>query len=431
MPESPPSDPKQAIARPKTSPGELRILASGLFFTGNSPVPSGIRARDMSAMVQGLVDEHSPMPIEQTSWGFVLDNRRKQQSHFLYYAAPQSLLFKNTAEASDLGLEAVIPGFVATCGLHFKEPTWLFLTEAECLSAVRFEAGSTAPDKVVSRFVGKADSDESARFALREELDASEGEASVGGLVRIASAKAKKGKGLTFELEQCEAPGAAWRTWKKTELRPHTRVLAADLRRHEVLAGQMHRKSSGQRILQFAAVFILLLAALGALEFFQIQRKAEAERLAAQAESQEDAVERLQEIESMTKSLNSVLEKKFEPYRWMMAVNADRPETLSLSSFAFDDAGEMQANGEAPQVQALNDYVASLQANPKFESVSITNLTTNREGVSFNLRIQTGDLDAESPPPEPPPAETVDSPTPTTDAAPDEKADAPGEAPTT
>ncbi len=387
------------------------MIPSALFFTDDSPVPSGIRARDIGSMVQGFVDEHSPVPIEQTSWGFLLDSRSKKQSHIFYYAAPKELVFQQSTDASDLSMAAVLPGFAALHGLQFRKSSWIFLLEEECLTAALYENNSPIPSRVHARFLDKAEADPTLtahelRTDLVRRLVDQENEHVVEGLIRVAQKSDGGSKGITFRLEQQEQPDRAWLAWKKTELRNATRLKAADLREHAALEAQSQRKSSGQKLLQVAACILILIATLAFFEFRQDQQQREVERLSMIAREQAPLVERLQEIEAMNKSLQKVFQKNFTPYRWLMEMNAPRPETIALLNFAIDASGKISTSGIGPEIKALNEYVASLQENVKFQSVEIVKIDTNKDGVSFNLSLETGDITAE---PEPEPEATAES----------------------
>ncbi|MGZ0655277.1 hypothetical protein ACWPKS_06690 [Coraliomargarita sp. W4R72] len=391
---------------------DSRLLPSALFFTANCAVPAGIHARDMSAMVQGLVEEHAPLPIEQTSWGFILDNTKRKKSHFFYYAAPRDLIFKSTTEANDLSLRSVIPAFAATTGLNFKQNTWLCLLESECLSLIHFESDSSIPDQIHSHFLPIDDAPNSAE-TLRSDLIAQHVGSNPGeiidGFIAIESAVSKGKKGIQFKLVQAPEANGRWTQWKQTTIAQPTRLIAADLRTKETLSGRLQRNQSGKRIMMLAVFVALAVITLGAFEYLQIKQKAEAHRLTELAEEQEPLVNRLKEVETMTKSLKNLFQKEFQPFHWLMVANEARPENLSISSYAFDEAGILSANGEATEVKALNLYVDALKINPKFKSATIANLNTDNSGVTFSLQLEAGDLHAEPPleaePASPPAAE--------------------------
>jgi hypothetical protein len=388
-------------AKAPSSQTSFRLVPSALLFTASSPIPVGIRARDMSTMVQGLVEEHAPLPLDQTSWGFILDNKTRQTSHYLYYAAPRDLIFKSTAESNDSSLKLVVPSFVATTGLQFKHATWLCLLEAECLSLLYFEAGSSIPDKIHSQFFSNGDTPQNAE-TIRKELitkhasSTPKSEEILDGFIRIESTVAKGRQGIQFKLGQAATVDGPWQAWKQSTIAQPTRLVAADLRTKESLSTKLQHKQSSKRIGIVAAFVMLAIIILAYFEFSQIKKQTEAQRLAYLAAEQQPLVDQLKEVETMTKSLKDIFQKEFHPFHWLMIINELRSNNLSISSYSLDDSGELTAHGEANEVKALNLFVNALKINPKFNSVTLANLNTDNAGVTFSLKLVTGDMYAES-----------------------------------
>ncbi len=390
-PEENPPDLKTSGA-----PGPVILRDSGLFFTVSSRLPKGIKGRDIEGLVRGLVEEQAPLPIEQTSWGYLADPYRKSSGPILYYAATRQSLFGNKTEAAeDLTPTAILPSFAGLCGLRFSKNTWVFLADGESLSAAFFEAGATIPTRMISRFVSpETEAGEAEREKLRRRLAEEDPEADFfPGMVRIAEAKAR-GKAVHFQLECRERYGAHWTSWKKTGIDKEARLAAADVRDRDSREEGARVQTSAKRITQVAVVLLLSALALGALEVLQFQRGREAVQLSELAESRQSQVERLQEIESMAQSLEEIFAGNFEPFDWMMAFNAPRPPSIHFNSFALDDAGNIRINGHAPEVKALNDFVTALQRDPRLKQVETGEVETDEDGVRFSLRATIGDLDA-------------------------------------
>lgn len=379
--------------------GPVQLVDSGLFFSAASPLPKGIKARDVEALARGLVEEHAPLPLEQTSWGYLVDHRGKAGPHLLYYAATRQSLFGRKAEnARDLRPAAVLPAFVALAGLRFARRTCVFLEEAECVSAVLFEPGATVPNRIVSRFLSEAGTDaEPARDELARRIEGEQGETELlPGTVRVAEA-VPRGKGAVFHLEQRDPASGEWVSWKRTGIDKEARLLAADVRDRETLGAGARKQASGKRILRVAAALIAATLLLGALEIVQLLRGREAESLRERAEAREAQVERLQDIEAMAQSLEELLQGRFEPFDWLQAVNETRPEAVFFTSYALDDEGRIRINGQAPEVKILNEYIAALNEDPRLAEVEVGDTETDEDGVRFSLRAAAGDIDAEPP----------------------------------
>jgi hypothetical protein len=388
-------------SKPANAPGGVRLIPSALFFTAVEPTPSGLRAADIPAMVRGWVEEHSPLPVERTAWGYLVGRKGRKRTGILYYAAPADLVFNSAGAASDLRPIAVLPAFAACYGLDFRKPTWLFLAEKECVTALFFEAGENAPSRVLSRFHETSPTDLPKLFACRArlvEMVVPGAEAVVvEGLIRVAEAVPVGNRGVSIVFQQCREPDAGWTRWQKTALRRGKGLVAADVRDREKMAEFERRRRAGQRIAIVAAIFAGLMLLLGTFEFLHARRSREAEGLMARARAQEPEVQRLREIEALNQSVNRIFQREFVPFQWLMALNDDRPDPVSLASFTLDNSGTLVANGQAPEIRALNSFVETLRRNPKFQEVALANLNTDRDGVTFTLRLKTGDILAVAP----------------------------------
>lgn len=374
---------------------EIRLAPSALFVTAGAPIPPGIRRRDLESLAAGLVEEHSPLPMEQTAWGYAADSRRKAGGAILCFAAIRDHLFgKESPTSGDLDGPAVVPGFVSLRGLRFRRSTWVFLLEDECVSAARFDPGDPVPREIVSRFRAEGSDDP---FALRQRLADDRVDPGtddeVEGLLRSAGTKGKR-KGTSFLLERLSAPDSEWSPWRETEPVPTEALLAADVRDREKLASRQREESSARRMKRTVAAIGIAVALLGIWEILEFNRGRTAAELARRAELQRPEVDRLREIESMTTSLAGVIERDFEPFRWLMVLNESRPPEISFGSFALAAGGNLRVNGEGPGIQALNDYVDALDGDPRIAEARSAEVRTDSDGVSFAITAKTGDLSA-------------------------------------
>ena len=111
----------------------------------------------------------------------------------------------------------------------------------------------------------------------------------------------------------------------------------------------------------------------------------------------------------MAASIQAAFDKPFLPFDWLMAANVPRSSTISFTSFSLDDNNNLLINARANEVRAANDYAQGLRNTGKFKEVTLSQIQSGREGVTFNLRLVTGNLDAAAigptEPVEPEPAE--------------------------
>lgn len=378
-------------------PVPVRLVPSAQFTYGTEEVPPGIRAREIDTMVQGIVEDRSPFPIEQTAWGFLLDNRTRQETHVLHYAGARELVFGSAAEAKDVSSGPVFPGIVATTGLSFGGTTWLVLREKECLSAVCFHPRSTIPSRVVSRFIEPDCGEDAlwrARTQLLEDCTIEDDAETLAGFVRMETAQQTGEKQIVFHLSRQKEPEQDFHIWRKTRLARPYRILAADTRERGALSAGQRTRTSRKRVLRVAAAFALATAALALLELYLGYRRNSAEKLLEQAEARQEEVAHLRQLKEMAVSLSDYGTGDFSPFLWLMVANEARPEAVAYRAVEIDSSGQMRIAGQAEEASALNTYVEALSNDPRFAEVSMDGITTSAEGISFQLRLKTGSLDA-------------------------------------
>lgn len=421
--------PDHQTPTPTSSGHGVILVPSALFHTQVTPIPPGVRARDTVGFVEGLVEENSPLPIDQTAWGFLLDSQSKRASHILHYAAAAELALPTNKDPQSTQSRAILPGFAALHGLSISRDTWLFLLEDECLSAIYFKEGSTIPSQVISRFHEKPNITEEDIYTIRHKLEQSfcttENSDILPGLVRAHSTTPSKSRALHFTLDHQPHQGGEWSPWKKTSLKKRTRLLAADIRDHALLGADAQRRKSTLTLSISLGTLAATLLLLITLEIILNRQNTLATTLAAQAAEQEKTVKRLQDMETMAASIQASFDKQFLPFDWIMAANAPRPGSISFTSLSLEDNGAFTINARASEVKAANDYTRNLRNTAKFTETTLSQIQSGRDGVTFNLRLQTGDLHAQAigptepeEEPEPPQPEPEDDSETTTETPP-------------
>jgi hypothetical protein len=383
----------------------VRLVASARFFTATAPLGRGIRARDLRPMANGLVEEHSPLPLEQTAWGFLAEPARKKDGVLLYFAAARTSVFPEVSPKARAA-QPVFPAFAALHGLRMKTPTWVFLADDQGVAALLFQPGVAIPVRVLARFIEDEQGDEASRWRVRDELAAEcrpdrpeeiKKEQVLEGLIRATGVAGRNNRGVVFTLERQTAPGGAWTFWKKTQLKKADQVLGADLRDHAELESTHRTHQSGQRILATAAIFGAAVLALVCLELLLFVRHQEALKIRQGIEARADAVERLQEIEQMNGVLNEVFTREFLPFDWLMLINDHRPEEITFGSYGIEAGADLAVQGQAREVGLINAFAERLGTDPRFRSVQLEDVQTTREGATFQLRIGPGDIRAQPP----------------------------------
>lgn len=393
----------------------VRLVASARFFTATTPLGRGIRSRDLGPMANGLVEEHSPLPLEQTAWGFLAEPGRKKDGVLLYFAAARTSIFPEVSPKTRAAppSQPVFPAFAALHGLRIKAPTWVFLADDEGVAALLFQPDASIPVRILARFMEDERGDEGSLWKVRDELGAEclrdrpekgEKEQVLEGLIRATGVAGRHNRGVEFALERQTAPGGAWTFWKKTHLSKAEQVLGADLRDHAELESTHRTHQSSQRILATAAVFGAAVLALFCLEVILFGRNRETREIRQEIEARAAAVERLQEIEQMNGVLNEVFAREFLPFDWLMLINQHRPEEITFGSYGIEAGADLAIQGQAGEVGLINAFAERLGADPRFRSVQLQDVQTTREGATFQLRIAPGDIRAQ-----PPETDTLDS----------------------
>jgi Tfp pilus assembly protein PilN len=382
------------------------FLPAALFFATSAFLPQGVRVRDRVRLVSGLVEEHSPLPLDQTAWGFLTHVKNRRGGRLFYYAAPRDLV----KEHSEGGKSRVLlPSFAVLSGLRFNETTWLFYKDAHCLSAIRFPKGEAIPDKVVARFLHDSSDPVAPEWNLRQVLEDSVVKPDVAGrdsevvniLPGIITSKCEvvaKGKRLRFHLFQATEQGQSESSLKHNELKAADFVLAADLRDFSEMAQKQQGADTEKRILIGMVATVVAILALAGWEFRHWQKSSDADRLQAQIRERTSRVERLQEIESMQQAVETLFRRNFEPLDWLMAVNQLRPPEIAFTTFSFEEGAHISISGQAGEITVINDFADAVRNDSRFTSATLSQVQTTREGATFNLRIEPGDRDAQPSP---------------------------------
>ena len=386
-------------------PAHPELLPAALFFATSAFLPQGVRSRDRTQFVSGLVEEHSPLPLDQTSWGYLAQIKNRKAGRLFYYAAPRDLVEEHVGRNNK---RALLPSFAALTGLRFGEVTWLFFQDDHCLSAIRFPKNEPVPDKVVGRFLHDAGDVDMPEWQLRQLLEdtvvkpdvesrASEVINVLPGIIRVKPEVLGKGKRLRFRLFQSEAAGQAEIAWRTTDLKLADFLLAADLRDFSALAEKHQGLEAEKRILIAMVATLTAILALGAWELLHWQKASEARRLEAQIVERASRVERLQEIESMQQAVDALFRRNFEPFDWLMAINELRPPEVAFSTFSFEENEQMAISGQAGEITPINEFADAVRNDPRFATATLSQVQTTREGATFNLRVETGDRGAAVP----------------------------------
>lgn len=388
---------------------KVKLVSSALFVATHRELPRNIAARDLEGLVAGWVEEASPLPLHQMSWGFIFEMSRKAGGRVFFYAAPRDLVFAGQSGKSNKSNTPHYPSFCALQGLRFKKDTWVTLLDDDCVAALHFPAGSTIPERMESRFLQHPEQEEApvdpwrAREELLFSISGGEPDSIVvePGFVRATAKLQGQKMRVQFHLEAQLRPESEWSHWKNLEFRKPLEILSADVRNREDLLARAEGTKSSQRVVYLLAGLAACIALLLIAEGFLLKTSWEVRDLDATIQSRQATVSQLEEIESMTKAINTVLRKDFDPLEWLVVINESRPQEVYFTSFSHEGERQLRMAGQSREISFINQFADKLRADPRVETVTVTDVRTAQVGATFSLTVDTGNIRAEKPAEEP------------------------------
>jgi hypothetical protein len=390
---------KHRQGRDSQKEGNVVLIDASLFYVGSAELPGQIKKADVESWVAGLVEEVSPLPLEQLSWGYFWDPKSPSGSQLLYFAASRESVFSGKKQEA-FSQTPVLPALFALHGLDLKQSSWIFLKEQEGITAVYFAAGSLFPSKSVSRFLSASNEDSkthrlSAFFAVRDALEQQLRQVDskaefFPGLVRVTEAQSRGRSGLSFSLEQLGAEGEDWRKWRKTACSHKQLLIAADLRDKELTREARKKEQGVQQMKITLAAMMLLLGVLGLSEFAHWRMLEKTRTLEATNSSRASLVKQMEEIQNLTAMVSSLESRVLQPFEWLLLLNAHRPQQIHLTAFSQESAELIRMSGIADEIASVNRFVAQVREDSRFSNVNVSEVQTTREGVTFMLQVTPG-----------------------------------------
>lgn len=400
---------------PTDSPATAVVLIpSARFITRSEVLPTSVRARDVIALLEGLIEENSPLPIDHVSWGFLSEGKTTSKERRVFtYCAAKDLVFGSARRKTPQ--RPTLPAFAALYGIKVREPGWVFLADEVSLAAVLLRPNQSLPARIHARFLTSSDEEGlwEARTRLVSEIKPSKGEKLLPGIVRVGNLNLS-GNRLEFQLTRLPSAGANWENWQQTRLVSQAAINNADLRERALLQAQQEKQRSGRSLKLAALVLVLAIAAIAFLEALLYSRSAVAAELTEQVEEQKGTVKSIQQMEAMTKALEATLQRKARPFDLLSVLNRKRPENLYVKTMAYGEADQLRIGGEADNIQTVNNYTAALREDDFWLEVDLAEVRTETSGAAtFQLRLK---ANKDKPIPPQPPATATETPANTTEA---------------
>lgn len=394
----------------KNPSAPVHLVPSTLFVAGTGTVPRGLRTADTGLYVDGLVDEFSPFPAEQTCWGYL---REAGAEDVFFFAAWRDALQK-VADPTDTRAIYIVPQFLALSARARRKPGWVFIADDGGVAALHFPTRGRVPDQLRSRFLAAGQTGTAALWQLRDELLAEIGEDAAAvedGLFRCVAATLSRGKTLTFSLEYSAAADKDFTLRGNRRLGPESFIYAADVRDTSFLTHERNKRRIARTLSRLAIGTAALLILLLALQTRIWLQERQAAAMMTQVERQAPLVADLEQKEALIGVVQRYRGDPLRPFDWLMASNEDRPIDLSFANIRLSREKSIRLAGEAPDVTTINRYRDALVATGQFDAVDISGLTSSQGMVEFRMTME---MPALRLPPRlsPPPGDEVDIPAP-------------------
>jgi len=376
-------------------------LAPGhVFFSAAFDVPHEVDSAALADFAELSLESVSPFPIDQLAWGFLHHPRSRR---VLCYGTPLSRLASLGFDDLDTCFQA-FPGFIAVFGSVPERPVTVLVHHGASLSALLFDAGDPVPRKVISIAAGADDLvTDQAILAERETL------------LKRLPADAPPPEDAVHVAEGCTIDGSGRITFRLRHLQPKTAdgdapetlntlprdpgfIWGADLRDRAFAATQRRNRAFSAKLwrtTQAAGIFLALLilfqlanwgtsAWIGLLEA-RIRRQAP---VANAIQNQMDLADRL------AQSAN----EDIRPIDMLTAVNDTRPAAVYFTRASSNRFDALRVEGRASNVQAVNDYVRSLEAKDYVGAVE-NNPQTRGGETEFEMLVRFNSIPLAPPPP--------------------------------
>lgn len=367
-------------------PTPVHLVPATIFVAATGTVPRGLRPADTGMYVEGLVDEFSPFPAEQTCWGYL----REPGTEEVFFFATWRDTLAQYADPGDSHATYIVPKFLALAARADRKPGWVFIADDNGVAALHFPNRGRVPDQLHTRFLADGQAGLVAlwqlRNAMQKEICGDDDVAD--GLYRCPDAELARGKTLAFALEFSENENRAFKPHGKRRLGPESFIYTADVRDTSFLANERRKRKAARTLTRLALGAAALLALLIVAQIYIWLQESRAAGMVELSDLQAPLVDELSQKEALIGVVKRYRGYPLRPFDWLMAANMDRPIDLSFASVKMDRAKAIHFAGEAPDVTAVNRYHDALVATGQFAKVEISSLNSNQGVVEFGMAME-------------------------------------------
>lgn len=395
-------------------PTRSLLLLPGEYFFGRSvSLPEGIAQADIPSFAELTVEGISPFPIEQLLWGFL---HHSDSGHIYIYATSQGRVKNGGFEGLDQ-YQNVFPSFVAGFGRSYSRPTLSFLASEGTFSALFFQANDPVPVQIHSMALPEPAAGLAELKELRQEwlkkLPAKD--YSLDDAILRASAPVMGRSSIAIPLREVGEEGKL--VWEQPLPYDIDSIWNLDVRDAAFAERERrNRRKSEQlwRSVVYSGIAALILFILQLSMFgWGYLNKYRQEKIVRQAP---DVAALIFQSEQAGR-IESLFAEQLRPFAMLNTLNEGRPSALYFKRVSATSWNELRVEGEAGNLEEVNQYRDTLAANPYV--IDLVPEMASRQGkAQFTFVIKFNPLPPESDPvgPEPeateqpesaPPAETA------------------------
>lgn len=384
-------------------PARSILLLPGEYFFGRAvELPEGIAAADIPSFAELTVEGISPFPMEQLLWGFL---HHAESNRIFLYATSQGRVRSGGHE----GLEQyqnVFPSFIAGFGRSFPRATVAFVATDATISALFYEANDPVPVQVQSQVLPEAAAGiEELREVRTEWLKTLQTKGyNVEEAILRAGVPSVGRAEIWVPLREVGESGTV--VWDEPLPYDLDAIWNADVRDGAFADRERQGRRKSEQLWRGVvyggiAAAILLLLQLGMFGWAKLNtyRQDKITRQAPEVATLQFQLEQANRIEGL-------FSEQLRPFAMLNTLNIGRPPTLYFKRMNATTWNELRVEGEASNLEEVNQYRDTLAANPHV--ISLQPEMASRQGrAQFTFVVRFDALPTESDPIQPEP-ETIE-----------------------
>lgn len=355
---------------------EVVLVPGEAFYTTTFAIPSGMEPADLEAFVELSLEEVSPFPLDQLTWGFLA---HEDSPHVLAYATPLSRL-RQLGIANIEGPHHLLPSFAALFGHEVKQPVVEILRNGDSLTVLWREPGQSVPRKAASKLLREAEDPHKVALRLCLQMGAPK-ELLANEVMEVSAIELDVHGRPIFQIKGQSRQERHIPPWNGT------RIWQADVRDVVFSQAESSRRRRGERLwlgLQGLTGGAVILLALQLVVWgFGWWNTARAETVTGR----EEEVARIENNHDLMLRLEQFAQEEMRPFDMMEIINQERSAPLHFERVSGTSRTQMRIDGEADSVQLVNRFVEKLLANANISAVDTERQISRRNRAEFTILV--------------------------------------------